>query len=268
MTHASLFSGIGGFDLAAEQLNWKNIFHCDINDFCLSFLKARFENESYKDITKTDFLRWRGKIDVLSGGFPCQDISIANQLSTGQTGLSGMRSGLWREMARAIYEIRPKFVVAENVGNILRINDGKDFDQIISTFSRLGYDVEWKIVYASDVGAPHKRKRCYMVAYSRDIRLQEGKSFFSHVDAQKSSTKVRRHIAGTTCLVGTSWLTEPSVCSLAYGFSPDVFRHHAKTKLVKEFFQAYGNAIIPQIALEIFWAINDFLREDSASLQM
>lgn len=258
--HASLFSGIGGFDLAAEQLNWKNLFHCDISSFCLSFLKSRFANESYKDITQTDFRKWRGKIDVLSGGFPCQDISIGNQSSTGQSGLAGQRSGLWWEMVRAIDEIRPVYVVAENVANILRINGGKDFARIVSTFSRMGYDVEWKTLYASDVGAPHKRKRCYMVAHSRHVRLPQGLSFFSNVDKKKTTERISGNIAGATCLVGFQWDSKPPICSLANGFPDYAFRYNAKTKLVKEFFQGYGNAIVPQIAVEIFRMIDKIYR--------
>lgn len=115
VTHGSLFSGIGGFDLAAEQVGWTNLFHCEWNPFCRRVLDYHFPNsESYEDIKATDFRKWQGKVDVLSGGFPCQPFST-----------SGLRKGstddryLWPEMLRAIEEIRPTWVVGENVAGLL-----------------------------------------------------------------------------------------------------------------------------------------------------
>lgn len=166
-THGSLFSGIGAPELASEWMGWKNLFHCEINDFCRSFLEKRFKGTSYADITKTDFNIWRNRVDILTGGFPCQDASKAKQMGgKGQLGLEGERTGLWWHMCRAVDEIRPRWVVAENVANITRVNNGRDFAKILHSLSRLGYNAEWKIMYASDAGAPQRRARCYLVAYS------------------------------------------------------------------------------------------------------
>lgn len=102
-THASLFSGIGGFDLAAEWVGWKNVFHCEINEFCAQILKYHFPNaDHYEDIKTTDFTKWRGKINVLSGGFPCQPFSLAGR----RKGAEDDRY-LWPQMLRAIQEIKP-----------------------------------------------------------------------------------------------------------------------------------------------------------------
>lgn len=115
MTHASLFSGIGGFDLAAEWMGWHNAFHCEINEFCTKILNYHFQDaEHYTDITRTDFSKWGGRIDVLSGGFPCQPFSLAGQ----RKGADDNRY-LWPQMLRAIREIRPTWVVGENVAGIL-----------------------------------------------------------------------------------------------------------------------------------------------------
>lgn len=253
MTHGSLFSGIGGFDLAAEWAGFENLFHCEINTFCREFLNKRFGGIDYEDITKTDFSVWRGLVDVLSGGFPCQDASIAKQIGKGQTGLEGERTGLWWHMARGIEEIRPKFVVAENVGNILRTNDGRDFAKIIHCLAGMGYHAEWKAVYASDVGAPHRRKRCYLVAYARDLGLPEGKSIFA--DVHPAIQPECRLLAGTSAQIRTSWSAEPSICCVDYGFSQKSLTMYGKSRLKEEVFKAYGNAVVPQIPYAIFKAI-------------
>lgn len=115
MTHASLFSGIGGFDYAAALLGWINIFDCEIGAFCRKVLEYHFPNSvHYGDITKQIFKEWRGKIDVLSGGFPCQPFSLAGQ----RKGADDNRY-IWPQMLRVIREIRPTWVVGENVAGIL-----------------------------------------------------------------------------------------------------------------------------------------------------
>ena len=125
MTHASLFSGIGGAELAASWMGWNNLFLCEINPFGRKILDYYFkESKSYEDITKTDFREWRGKVDVLTGGFPCQPFSQA-----------GKRKGdtddryLWPEMLRAIREIQPTWVVGENVAGITNmVESGEEFE--------------------------------------------------------------------------------------------------------------------------------------------
>jgi hypothetical protein len=120
MTHASLFSGIGGFDLAAEWMRWENIFHCEWNPFGQKVLAHHFPNsKSYNDITKTDFTIHAGAIDVLTGGFPCQPYSLAGK----QLGKEDERH-LWPEMLRTIEEVKPTWVVGENVLGIVNWGGG------------------------------------------------------------------------------------------------------------------------------------------------
>ena len=115
MTHASLFSGIGAAELAAVWMGWKNLFHCEVDGFCNKMLDYWFNDSiAYGDIRKTDFRPWRGKDDVLTGGFPCQPFSVAGS----RKGAEDARY-LFPEMLRAVSEIRPSWVVGENVAGII-----------------------------------------------------------------------------------------------------------------------------------------------------
>lgn len=115
MNHASLFSGIGGAEVAASMMGWQNLFHCEIQEFPRKVLDYWFPNsESYEDITKTDFTKWHGKVDVLTGGFPCQPFSLAGR----RKGADDNRY-LWPQMLRAIRQIHPTWVVGEDDGTVL-----------------------------------------------------------------------------------------------------------------------------------------------------
>ncbi|WP_345212036.1 DNA cytosine methyltransferase [Mucilaginibacter gynuensis] len=190
MKHASLFSGIGGFDLAAEWVGWDNIFHCEWNTFCQQVLKFHFpKSKSYDDITKTDFTIWRGLIDVLTGGFPCQPYSLAGQ----RKGKADERH-LWPQMLRAIREIRPRWVVGENVFGLVNWNGGMVFNEVQADLEAEGYEVFPYVLPACAVNAPHRRDRVWFVAYARGYghqsrRLRQNrpaaaKSHFERVQRQ------------------------------------------------------------------------------------
>lgn len=250
MTHGSLFSGIGGFDLAAEWMGWQNVFHCEWIEHKRKFLKTKFPKAiSHGDISKTDFSVYRNRIDVLTGGFPCQDASIAKQHGEGQQGLQGGRTNLFYQMLRAIAEIRPKYVIAENVANILKINGGADIRTILTELAAMGYNAEWRVCRASEVGAPHHRARLYLVAYPNGIRMQQGKTFFSYV-AEKTSPFCWRTF-GTTIQIsrGGSWNSEPPIICVDDGLP---------YRLVRQQLHGYGNAIVPQIAHGIFKSIEEY----------
>jgi len=164
MNHGSLFSGIGGFDLAAEWMGWNNIFHCEWNPFGQQVLKHHFPNSiSYHDITKTDFTIHRGSIDILTGGFPCQPYSTAGK----RLGKADERH-LFPEMLRAIKEIKPRWIVGENVRGLVNWNGGLVFNEVYDDLEREGYEVQSFLIPAAGVNAPHQRYRIWFVAYSND----------------------------------------------------------------------------------------------------
>ena len=192
-THASLFSGIGGAELAASWLGWDNVFHCEIQEFQRKVLEYWFPNTiSYEDITKTDFSRWRGHIDVLTGGFPCQPFSVAGK----RKGAEDNRY-LWTEMLRAIRQIQPTWVVGENVAGLLSmVQPGKTIkvgraddlfdenfiyrteqqftiDAICEDLEHAGYSVQPIVIPACAVGAPHRRDRVWIVAHADGNRQRQ-----------------------------------------------------------------------------------------------
>jgi len=168
MNHASLFSGIGGFDLVSKQLGWNNVFHCEIDPFNRKVLNYHFpKSKSYSDIITTDFNKYANRIDILTGGFPCQPYSLAGK----RLGKEDERH-LWPEMLRAIREIQPTWVVGENVLGIVNWNGGLVFDEVQADLENEGYEVQTFILPAASVNAPHKRDRVWFVAYSNSYGLK------------------------------------------------------------------------------------------------
>jgi len=160
MNHGSLFSGIGGFDLASEWMGWTNVFHCEWEEFPRKVLNYHFPKSiSYGDIKETDFTIHRGQIDILTGGFPCQPYSSAGK----RLGKEDDRH-LWPEMLRAIREIQPRWVVGENVYGIVNWNGGLVFEEVQADLENEGYEVQPFILPAASVNAPHRRDRVWFVA--------------------------------------------------------------------------------------------------------
>lgn len=173
MRHGSLFSGIGGFDLAAEWMGWENVFHCEISEFPRQILKYHFPNSiCYEDIKKTDFTKHRGEIDIISGGFPCQPYSNAGK----RRGKEDDRH-LWPEMLRVIREVQPRFVVGENVSGLLTWNNKLVFHEIITDLENEGYETQAFLIPACATNAPHRRDRIWFVAQNT---LQHGRVFRQH----------------------------------------------------------------------------------------
>lgn len=162
MRHGSLFSGIGGFDLASEWMGWQNVFHCEWNPFGQKVLNYYWPNAiTYHDITKTDFTIHRGSIDILTGGFPCQPYSSAGK----RLGKEDSRH-LWPEMLRSIREIQPTWVVGENVCGLTNWNGGLVFDEVQAELEAQGYEVTPFLLPAASVNASHIRQRIWFIAYN------------------------------------------------------------------------------------------------------
>lgn len=162
MRHASLFSGIGGFDLAALQVGMTNVFTCEIDEFCNKVLDYHFPNSvKYKDVKTLDGTKYKGTVDIISGGFPCQPFSTAGK----REGTNDSRF-LWNEMFRIIKEVEPRWVVAENVRGIISIEQGMVFEQVCADLESIGYEVQTFIIPACSINAPHRRDRVWFIANS------------------------------------------------------------------------------------------------------
>jgi DNA (cytosine-5)-methyltransferase 1 len=197
MKHGSLFSGIGGFDLAAEWMGWENIFHCEWNEFGQRVLKHYWpQAELFTDITKSDFTKYANQIDVLTGGFPCQPYSAAGK----RLGKEDERH-LWPEMLRVIREVAPRFVVGENVRGLTNWNGGLVFNEVCADLENLGYQVAPFIIPASAVNAPHQRERVWFVAYSKAVGFTQSKRTDERGKHQQNNGNEIRIALGT---IGTS----------------------------------------------------------------
>jgi len=166
MTHGSLFSGIGGFDLAAEWAGWDNVFHCECDQFAQKVLKHHFPNSKlYNDIRTFDATDYFGRIDIITGGFPCQPFSAAGN----RKGTEDERH-LWPEMLRIIREVSPKYVVGENVRGLVNWSGGLVFEQVCADLEAEGYEVLPLLLPAVGVNAPHRRDRIWFIAYTDGVR--------------------------------------------------------------------------------------------------
>jgi DNA (cytosine-5)-methyltransferase 1 len=160
--YLDLFSGIGGFALGAywAGLRFNNHYYSEVDNYAILVYQQRVPDAiGLGDITKIDGSKLPQGEWIIAGGFPCQDISVAGK----GAGLAGSRSGLWFEYARLIGELRPKYAIMENVGAL----SFRGLDAVLGSLAEIGYDAEWQDIRASDVGAPHRRERIWIVAYPK-----------------------------------------------------------------------------------------------------
>lgn len=256
MKHIGLFEGIGGFSLAAEWIGWETVAWCEWNPFGQKVLTHHFPKaEGFGDITKTDFTKYANKINVLTGGFPCQPYSGA-----------GLRLGkederhLWPEMLRAIREIQPPWVVGENVLGLVNWSKGLVFHEVQADLEAEGYEVWPYVLPACGIGAPHTRERVWFVAYSREKLLNAPFPTDSKIEdawtrQEKWSKDWNEFKLGTT--VGHTGVGFYN----GIDFEPTVIRKDDGLPYQLDELEAFGNAIVPQLALKIFIAIAEYQNE-------
>ncbi|HEX6427988.1 MAG TPA: DNA cytosine methyltransferase [Niastella sp.] len=179
-----MFNGIGGFALAAHWMNWANVMHCEIDPFCNNVMNHHFPNSyQHEDIRTTDFTIWRGNLDLITGGFPCQPYSTAGK----RKGKDDDRH-LWPQMLRAIREIQPTWILGENVRGLTNWNGGLVFDEVQSDLEAEGYEVLPFLLPAAGVNAPHRRDRIWFIAHANSSGFGEG-NMFGKNRREKEATK-------------------------------------------------------------------------------
>jgi len=239
-----LFSGIGGFSLGLERAGMETVAFCEFDEHAQKVLRKHWPGVPiHSDIRELDAKQFRGTVDVVCGGFPCQDLSTAGK----QVGFSGERSSLYGEMLRVISECMPRYAIFENVTGLLTGDSGRWFGQFFYDLAQIGFDAEWHCVSASDIGAHHHRDRVWVIAYPCGSRSQIGlarQNIRQEGDTRISinlSNEIRR-ARGQPGMDG--WSTEPNVGRVANGV-PN--RAHRLKQL--------GNAVVPQIPEAIGRAI-------------
>jgi DNA (cytosine-5)-methyltransferase 1 len=238
-TLGSLFSGIGGFELGFERAGFKTAWQVEIDPYCREVLEKNFPHaERFGDIRECGRNNLK-PVDVVLGGFPCQDVSNAGK----RAGIYGEQSGLWGEMLRIVGELRPRYVVVENVAALL----GRGMSRVLGDLSEIGYDAEWEVISAADVGAPHLRERVWIAAYNSSVGLGKGWAGRSDTGRKGESQQslqvadahifpmVRASIARKEC---DPWLPEPEVDRVVDGLS---------VRVVAAELRSLGNAVVPQI---------------------
>ena len=225
-----LFSGIGGFSLGLERTGgFETVAFCEIEEFPRKVLRKHWPDiPIHRDVRE---LRGEdvGPVDVICGGFPCQDISTSGP----GAGLDGARSGLWAEMARLVGEIRPRYVIVENTANLIAGGNGLWMGRVLGGLAALGYDAEWHVIPAAAVGAPHLRERVWIVAHTAGVRQPEqGQLLQSIHPAPDAYREAGRFVDA----VRAGAL--PFLCGGHDGVPASMGADECR---------AYGNAVVPQI---------------------
>ena len=267
----ALFAGAGGGILGGHLLGWRTVCAVEWADYPRKVLLARQRDgilprfPIWDDVQTFDGTPWRGRVDVVSGGFPCQDISAAGK----GAGIDGARSGMWHHMARIVGEVRPRFVFVENSPMLT----SRGLGRVLGDLAAMGYDAEWGVLGADDVGAPHRRDRIWIVAHTNSNRMEkrmweDGKSpsesgresgmetvggctFLADANSQRLEEWNRGARAPRPCtpvVVGDWWTTEPRLDRVAHGVAHRVDR-----------LRAIGNGQVSLVAATAFRILSERL---------
>lgn len=234
MTHGSLFSGVEGFGLGAAFAGIKTIWSCEFEEYQTKVIRKNFGekhdiNRDIRTYSKPPFA------DIISGGFPCQDISIAGK----GVGITGERSGLWREMYRIVGEVRPRYVIIENSPMLLV----RGLQSILCELAQIGYDAEWQCFSGTDFGIQQSRKRLYLIAYPRQI-----------IRTRSSTETIFRkpYLSKQFTGVYPGWRTRRDIPE------PRTFGKANELPYQLDRIECIGNAVQPIIAHYIFECIKEF----------
>jgi len=237
LTFGSLFAGIGGLDLGLERAGMVCKWQVEIDDYASMVLAKHWPNvPRFKDIKEFPPKKQNNlSVDLVCGGFPCQDISYAGK----GAGLDGERSGLFYELIRVVREVGPKYVLLENVSALFN----RGLDQVLGTLASIGYDAEWHCISAAHIGAPHIRDRVFILAHTQGERHRQGGELGDIPHTMREGLEGQRQklfgVSPQHYYAGNNshWAIEPSVDRMAYGVSKRVDR-----------LRGLGNAVVPQVA--------------------
>lgn len=240
MNVLSLFAGIGGLELGLERAGMTTVGQVEIDPFCQSVLARHWPGVPRHDDVRTAVEWWQSEprptVDVICGGFPCQDISNAGA----RKGITGPKSGLWGAMLATIRGVEPRYVIVEN-SSALAV---RGIDVVLSDLHQLGFDAEWSVLTACRMGAPHTRERLFLLAHPNVDRPQtRGESRDGHDHQAPSGRKSQEHLHTVAQShrrpSRNPWAREPAVDRVADGLTPELDRPRLK---------ALGNAVVPAVS--------------------
>jgi DNA (cytosine-5)-methyltransferase 1 len=275
LNELALFAGAGGGILGGQLLGWRTVCAVEFNPYPASVLAQR-QNDGllppfpiWDDVRTFDGRPWRGVVDVVSGGFPCQDISAAGK----GAGIDGERSGLWHEMARIIDEVRPQYAFVENSPMLV----GRGLAVVLGDLASMGFDARWGVLGASDVGAQHKRERCWIVAHAR--RSESEQRHFSDVLGRRTTETEQtgmgcgvsnvantdshdQHRWRSTLQMGRQWresaiAKDGDAARAEWSTEPDVGRVVDGVAARMDRLTAIGNGQVPQCAAAAWRCLTD-----------